>query len=531
MPGPLTILVGGTVVDGGGGPPFAADVRMEGRFIAAVDPPGRALPAGARVVDCTGLMIAPGFIDAHSHADNAPFLPDPDPSKIGQGVTTEVVGNCGMSLAPRSERYAEVLSSYTDRLFPPTSWRGRSFADYWTEADEAGLVTNAAPLVGQGTLRIAVMGLENRPATREERVRMRGLLRAALDAGAFGLSTGLIYPPGVFTDTDELVDLAGELGSTVYASHIRGEGAHVEDSVDEALAIGREARVAVQISHHKATGRLNWGKTARTLARIDDARRAGLRVGVDVYPYTAGSTMLTACLPPWTQAGGHAALLERLQDPAAVAAIRHDLETGLPGWDSELAAAGPDGIRISATADHQFEGRSLADIAARLGGDAIDALLTVLRQERLRASMILFSMHEDDVRRVLAYPRTMVGSDGLPPGLGGRPHPRQYGTFPRILGCYVREQGLLSWESAIYKMTGLPADTFGLADRGRLAPGLTADVVVFDPKTVADAATYDHPVEPPVGIVQVYLGGDLVVQGTRYVGRRQGRRLRHPNLR
>ena len=516
-----TILAGGTVVDGTGAPALMADVVLEGPRIMAVEPHGSYRPLGARVVDVEGLTITPGFIDVHSHSDNAPFLPEPDVSKILQGVTTDVVGNCGMSPAPRSADHERLLAAYLERLFPPVPWEGRSWHAYW-EAARGGMVTNVAPLVGQGALRLAVMGMERRPATAAERRAMRALLREALDDGAFGFSTGLIYPPGIFTDTDELIDLCGELGPHVYASHIRGEGDNLIDAVVEALAIGREAGVQVQVSHHKAGGRANWGKTQDTLAMIDQARQRGQRVFQDVYPYTAGSTILTACLPPWTQEGGNDAMLRRLHDPDALMRLRRDLENGLPGFDSELHNAGADGIILSSTKDGRYEGESLAAVADRLGVDPIEALFRILREEELSATMVVFLMDEADVVRVLTHPYTMIGSDALPPGRGGKPHPRSYGTFPRILGHYGRERGLLTLEEAVYKMSGLPAETFHIPERGRIAPGCVADLVVLDPAAVIDRATYENPGLTPVGIRSVYLAGRQVVEHGQYIGAREG---------
>jgi N-acyl-D-aspartate/D-glutamate deacylase len=499
-------------------------VVIEGERILAVEPVGAYRPAGARVVDVEGYTITPGFIDVHSHSDNAPFLPDPDVSKILQGVTTDVVGNCGMSPAPRGEATRDILDRYLDRLFPPMVWQGLSWRDYWRQA-EGGMVTHVAPLVGHGALRVAVMGMDRRLATADEKRAMRALLREALDDGAFGYSTGLIYPPGIFSDTEELTDLARELGPHVYASHIRGEGDHLVEAVAEALAIGREAGVQVEVSHHKAGGRANWGKTRETLALMDAARASGQLVRQDVYPYTAGSTILTACLPPWSQEGGDEALLQRLRDPEARRRMRRDLEADAPDWESELHHAGADGIVLSSTGDGRYEGESLAAIAGRLGVDPIEALFRVLVEERLRATMVVFIMDEGDVQRVLAHPYTMVGSDALPPGRGGKPHPRTWGTFPRILGHYWRTRGLLSLEQAVYKMTGLPAETFHIPDRGRIAPGQVADLVVLDAGTVIDRATFEEPLGLPVGIHRVYLSGRQVVEGSHYIGERNGRLL------
>ncbi len=521
----ITVLAGGTLVDGTGSAARHADVWLQGGEIVRIVEGGGGHPEGLDIVDCTDLAIAPGFIDVHSHADNAGYLATADTSKILQGVTTEVVGNCGISLAPRTLPHRVDLDNYAQRLFPVVDWQGESFTEYWAGA-ERGLVTNAAPLVGQGTLRIAAMGMENRPPSAAEKAKMRDLLLAAMEAGAFGLSTGLIYPPGSFSETEEIAELAGHMPDGIYASHLRDEGENVERSVAEAIAIGEAAGCQVQLSHHKAAGKANWGRTEATLAMVDAARERGVRIHLDVYPYTVASTVLTSCVPPWAEAGGEAALLQRLEDSGALGRLRRDIEQGLPGWENEIAATGADGIRIASTQDHRFEGSTLAEIAATIGGDGIDALFHVLREERLRASILLFSMTEGDVQRVLRHPLAMIGSDGLPPGLGGRPHPRLYGTFPRVLSRYVREIPVLTLEAAVHKMTGLPAAAFRLARRGVVAEGNMADLVVFRPGSVRDGATFEDPVQAPLGIERVYLGGRAVVVEGRYVGNRQGERLR-----
>lgn len=517
------------VIDGTEAVRFRGDVWIEDGRIREVTPVAETHPHGWQVIPLDGKILAPGFIDVHSHADNAAFLSAPDLSKILQGVTTEVTGNCGESLAPRTSPFLTDLAEYTERLFPPTAWHGQSFGAYWDEAETSGLVTNVAPLVGQGTLRILVMGLEERRATPQERQLMRDALRQALDEGAFGLSTGLIYPPGVFTTTEEIVDLARCLEGRIYATHMRNESDLLEASVEEALRIGRESACPVQISHHKASGRQNWGKTAFTLKLISEARKTGQEVRLDVYPYTASSTVLTSCLPPWVEAGGQAAVLRRLQDSHDRRRIYADIQNGLPGWENELGHLGPDAILISSTRDHRYEGQTLTEAARELGTDPIGAMIRLLVDNELRVSMILFSMDEADLRRVMTFPWTMIGSDGLPPGSGGKPHPRLFGTFPRVLGQYVRERGWLNLESAVHKMTGLPAETFGLIDRGTIRPGAVADMVIFDPDTVADLGRYAADPIPPAGIDAVYLRGQCVVQQGRYLGIARGQRLRPRN--
>ncbi|HLI36709.1 MAG TPA: D-aminoacylase [Streptosporangiaceae bacterium] len=521
------LIKGAEVADGTGGPVARQDILLSGGRIEASGPPGAYDSADCQVIVASGLVVAPGFIDVHSHADNAPLLDDDDTSKILQGVTTEVTGNCGFSLAPVDPAHDGLLASFASRLFPPLGYRWRSFADFLRATDARGYVTNYAPLVGHGTLRLAVLGMADRQPDGGELDRMGRLLGEALDAGAFGMSTGLIYPPGVFAATSEIIELAKRLrGGRMYATHMRGEGAGLLASVDEAVAIGAGAGCRVEISHLKASGRQNWGSAGAALERLDRARRDGVAVTHDVYPYDRASTILTTCLPPWFQEGGDAAVLARLDDPAALDRARAEMEDPhAPGWDSALAGAGYGGILISSTASHRFEGQTLAEIAGELGTDGFGAFTHVLRAEKLRVSMVIASMSEPDVETVLAHPSTMIGSDGLPPGTGGRPHPRMFGTFPRVLRRYVRERGVLGLPEAIHRMTGLPADTFGIPGRGRVAPGAVADLVAFDPRRITDVCDYRDPVHPPSGIAWVMQAGRFAVRDGRWLGTRLGTRL------
>jgi N-acyl-D-amino-acid deacylase len=524
-----TVISGAEVADGDGGPLRRADILLAGGRIVDVGSPGRYAATDGVLIDAGGLVIAPGFVDVHSHADNAPLLDADDTTKIVQGVTTEVVGNCGFSLAPVAAPHEETLAAFSSRIFPPLSWGWHGFADFLQRADAAGYVTNYAPLVGHGTLRLAVLGVADRAADTRELARMGRLLDEAVEAGVFGMSSGLIYPPGLFTGTDELVELARRLpDGLVYATHMRNEGAHLLASIDEAIEIGERAGVRVEVSHLKASGRANWGLVDGALDRLDRARSDGVAVTQDVYPYDRSSTMLTTCLPPWFQEGGNAVVLARLNDPAALARARAAVEGPRPidGWEGQVRTAGYAGILISSTGSHEFEGKTLVELAGELGGEPFDALVHVLRAEQLRVSMVIESMNESDVDTVLAHPSTMVGSDGLPPGVGGKPHPRLYGTFPRVLGRYVRDRRVLGLPEAIARMTALPARTFGLTDRGRVAPGLVADLVAFDPATIADVGDYRDPVHPPVGISWVMQAGRIAVRDGHWLGTRLGVRLR-----
>jgi N-acyl-D-amino-acid deacylase len=521
-----TLIADTTLIDGTGSAGRQADILLRGAVIEAVEPPGRLQGEDWQRIDARGLVVAPGFIDVHSHGDNAPFLDGDDTSKIMQGVTTEVVGNCGFSLAPRRDATADILEDYSRRVFPPVPWSWHSFGDLLSATDEGGYVTNYAPLVGHHSLRIAAIAMQDRAPDADELDLMGGLLEEAIAAGAFGLSTGLIYPPGVFSRTEELAALASRLApGRIYTSHVRGEGRQLLASLREAVEIGETSGRAVQVSHLKVAGRPNWGLMSAAIEILDAARERGVRVRQDVYPYTAGSTMLTAVLPPWFQEGGNTKVLQRLTDQASLDRLRADLEVDSESWENLSYGAGWEGVVVAASASHRFEGRSIREIADGADGDPVAALATVLLGEELQVSMIVHSMREEDLISALAHPETMIGSDGLPPGLGGKPHPRQYGTFPRILARYVRELKVLSLEDAVRKMTSLPAATFGIADRGTITPGMAADLVAFDADAIADLATYEQSTRPPAGINWVIQNGQVVVREGEYLGPRAGQRL------
>lgn len=517
-------LVGGTVVDGTGAPAARGTVLVQDGRIVEVLPPGAALPADAERLDCTRQTVTPGFIDTHSHADNVPFLAEDDASKIEQGVTTEVTGNCGFSLAPIEGIHREAAETLLRRIFPPTDLDWRSMQEMLRSADAGGRVTHQAPLVGHNVIRIAAMGADGRPADPQEIQRMVLLLEQALDGGVFGLSSGLIYPPGLFAAPAELAALTEVLGpDRVYTTHMRSETTQLFDSIEESLGAAR-GRCKLHVSHLKVADRHQWGAMSRALDALDRARHNGEPVSQDAYPYTAGSTMLTATLPPWFHDGGAPAVLARLDSAdarrRAAADIEHDTS-----YENIVAATGWDKIGVSSTRSHRHEGQSLAAIADHLGCSPFDALARILREEQLQATMVMHMMHEDDVRAALADPMTAIGSDGLPPGTGGRPHPRTFGTFPRVLGRYVRDEHLITLEEAVRRMTSLAADIFGLPGRGRIQRGAVADLVSFDADRVVDRATYEDPTTRPAGMGFVLQEGQLVVRDGRWLGVRAGRRL------
>jgi N-acyl-D-aspartate/D-glutamate deacylase len=526
------LIRGGTVLDGTGAPGRRADIALSGDRIAAIGP---ALPGEARqVVDATGCMVAPGFIDMHAHSDFALLAYPSAEAKIRQGVTTEVTGMCGFSPAPAPPG-GGLLREWAAFLSPALDWDWTSFGSWLDRLRAAGLTGNVAPFVGHGTLRIAAMGFEQRPPTADETRHMAALLGEALDAGAFGLSTGLIYAPSVYADTVELIALAriaGRRPGRLYSSHIRGEGPTLETALAEAIRIGDEGGVAVQVSHLKACLKANWPKMGEALRTLETARARGVDVSADMYPYTAGSTTLASLLPTWVHEGGMPALLARLADRAARQRIldagRADEgewngPNGAVAWSDVMVAECP---RVPGA-----EGLTMAELATARGVPAEDVLIDLLLQADGQVSMINFLMLDANVARGLQFPHVMIGSDNLGLCAGpehahpGKPHPRQHGCFAKVLGTYVRERGVLSWEGAVHKMTGQSAARLGLADRGVLRPGGLADLVVFDPETVADLATYQDPHRYPAGIRWVWVNGGAVLEAGRFHPRPTGRVL------
>jgi N-acyl-D-amino-acid deacylase len=520
------LLRGGVVLDGTGRPRFRADVAVVGDRIAEV---GLDLGPAAAVREVPGLIVAPGFIDIHSHSGPA-LLVEPRPeSQISQGVTTEVGGNCGFSFVPWTpEEARRTADEFEERYGRRYEWQ--TMDQLLALLEQGGLVANFATYIGHGDVRAAAVGWEQRPPTAEEMATMKRLVAEALEAGAWGLSTGLIYPPGCYATTAEIVELSRVVAryGGLYATHLRNESDHLLEAVQEALEIGREAGIPVQISHHKAVGRANWGRVEQSLACLEAARAAGQDVTCDQYPYVATSTSLRTLIPKWAHEGGTEALLARLADSQAVARIQAELRAEYPeedAWERIFVSEvrGPEG--------KECEGRSLAEIGALWGEDPLAALIRLLREDRARCSMVNFAMCEEDVERVLQHGTTMVGSDSSAratqgPLRRGRPHPRGFGTFPRVLGVYVRERGVLTLEEAVHKMTGQPAARLGLPGRGTIARGHYADLVVFDPQRVRDRATFAEPYQLAEGIHAVYVNGQLVFQDGRATGALPGRVLR-----
>jgi N-acyl-D-amino-acid deacylase len=498
------LVRGGTVVDGTGAPGFRADVGIrDGRIVAVSRTP---LPtAGAtRVIDATGHVVAPGFIDLHAHLDPILSLPHAE-SHVRQGVTTALGNPDGGGFAP--------LTPTLDSLAT------------------LGVGLNAAFLVGHNTIRQRVMGSDDRAPTADELARMREMVDQAMRDGAFGFSTGLRYTPGFYADTDEVValsEVAARHGG-IYTSHLRDEGFELLDGVGEALEIGRRAGIPVVLTHHKVVGAPMWGTSARTLAMIDSARAAGTDVMADQYPYTATHTGISILIPPWALAGGSQEFLRRLDTPA----LRDSIVAGIV-WNIINDRGGNDLRRVQfarVTWDRSLEGLTLHDLAVREGLPSTPetgAQLVIDIMRRGGANGIFHVLDEGDVERIMRHPWTAIASDGRLTALDdGHPHPRAYGTFPRVLGVYVRERGVLSLEEAVRKMTSLPAWRMGLRDRGRIAEGMAADIVVFDPATVTDRATFQEPHQHPAGIPYVIVNGVVTMDGGEFVDNRPGLVLRH----
>jgi N-acyl-D-amino-acid deacylase len=497
------LITGARIIDGTGDAAFEGDLAIRDGVIAAVS--RQRLPAAnaARVIDGAGLVLAPGFIDLHAHLEPLLSLPDAE-SHVRQGVTTALGNPDGGGPAP--------LGPYLDSVAA------------------VGVGMNVGFLIGHNTIRTRVLGMAGRAPTAAEFEEMKADVARAMDEGAFGLSTGLRYTPGVYSKIDEIVALAEVAARRggIYTSHLRDEGLDLFEGVGEAIEIGRRARIPVVLTHHKVVGAPMFGESVRSLAMIDSARAAGIDVMADQYPYTATHTGISILVPPWSLEGGDDAFLARLNDGA----LRDSIVAGIE-WNIINDRGGNDLRRVQFSGvpwDPSLEGHSLYDWARREGMEPTPrngALLVVEAMRRGGARTIFHALHEDDVERIMAHPWTAIASDGRLTAPGdGHPHPRNYGTFPRVLGHYVRERNVITLEDAVRKMTSLPADRLGLGDRGRIAEGMAADLVLFDPATVIDRATFEEPHQYPDGIPFVIVNGVVTVDDGVYRDERAGRVLR-----
>ncbi len=512
----MSILIkNGMIIDGSGAPAYRGDLLVEGDRIAEIGFFDRQVQA-EQVIDATGLAVAPGFIDTHSHSDLKILLDPYVEPKVRQGVTTEILGQDGISMAPLPPEYVAPwrknlagLNGDSDEI----GWDWKDTAGYFELLEKNKVGPNVAYLVPHGNIRMAAMGLDNRKATAAELELMKDLLRQALETGAVGLSTGLIYMPCAYADTEEIIELCKVVREydRVFVVHQRSEADTILDSMQEIIRVGRESGVRVHFSHFKICGIKNWGKIDKVLELLEKAKQEGIRVTFDQYPYIAGSTMLGVILPPWVHDGGTEKVLERLKDPELRKRMAEDIRNGIPGWDNFIDFAGFDGIFVTSVKTDKNRdciGKNLREIAEMRGKDPFEATFDLLLEEENAVGMYDYYGKEEHVMAFMKRPEQNVCTDGL---LGGKPHPRVYGSFPRVLGKYVREEKALTLEEAVNKMTLKAAAAFNLTDRGSLEKGKKADIVIFNPDTVIDTATFEEPRQFPKGIETVIINGVVVL--------------------
>lgn len=516
------LILNGSICDGTGAAPFQADLGISNGKIVAIG----ALQnrTAGKKIDAKDKIVAPGFIDIHSHSDTNLLVDGRAMSKILQGVTTEVVGQDGGSVAPVKNEWRERRNErLQERYGLAVNWV--DFRGYFDQIRQQAISVNLMSMIGAGTLRAYVIGEENRPATEEELRQMQKLIRECQQQGARHLSSGLEYTPGSFASTEELGALASALAAGgIYSSHIRNEDDRLEDAIREAIKIAEIGKCGLNISHLKAQGQRNWHKLDSVFAMLEAARNGGMRVTCDRYPYVAYSTGLANLFPIWAQEGGSDTFVVRLQAPEHAAQIRQyvlDKVSALGSWDSVLISG------LSGEKFASFVGRRMGELAQELGREPYELLLEIMIDQNGGGGMVGFGMSEENTKRILAYPFSIIASDGSArtvegPLSSGNPHPRNYGTFPRVLGYYVREQKALSLSEAIRKMTSLPAQVVGIQDRGKLTEGFWADVTIFDPNTVIDRANFADPKQYPIGIEQVIVNGKIVVQNGEHSGAKPG---------
>src|SRR5581483_3147997 len=523
------IIRGGTVYDGTGGEPRKADVAIRGDRIARVGDLEQA--RAKRVIDAKGLAVAPGFINMLSWSTVSLIHDGRSQSEIRQGVTTEIMGE-GESMGPVNDRVREHMIRQQGDIKYDIKWN--TLAEYLRYLEKRGVSCNVASFIGATTLREYVIGFEDKQPTPEQLDQMRELVRKEMEAGALGIGTSLIYPPAFYAKTEELIELCKVAAKYQgkYISHMRSEGSRLLEAFDELVRISREAEIPAEVYHIKASGHENWPKIDNLLSRIEAAQKEGLKITADMYTYTAGGTGLDASLPPWTQDGGYPALFKRLRDPATREKIKAEVQKPNAGWENlYLDAGGPEHILLAEFKSEKLKpltGKTLAEVARMRGKDPIDTAMDLITEDESRIGTLYFIISEDNVKKELAKPWISFGSDEAsqaPEGvfLKTNPHPRAYGNFARLLGKYVRDEKVIPMQEAIHRLSGLPATNLGLDHRGFLKEDMFADVVVFDPATIADRATFEKPHQYAVGMKHVFVNGVQVLKDGEHTGAKPGR--------
>jgi N-acyl-D-amino-acid deacylase len=527
------LIRGGTIYDGTGSPPVIGDVGIRGNDIAYVGPSAPA--TAATIVDARGMAVAPGFINMLSWATESLLVDPRGLSDLRQGVTLEVMGE-GWSMGPLNDEMKKLARDQQGDIKYPIEWT--TLGEYLNYLEKRGIGLNVASFVGATTVRQHELGerdIDPNPAQLE---RMRGLVRKAMEEGAMGVGSSIIYPPASFAETDELVAITSEAGKCggMYISHMRSEADRLLESIDELIDISQRSGAPAEIYHFKQAGRANWGKQAAAIARVEAARAKGLKITADMYTYTAGGTGVAASLPPWVQDGGTQAMLKRLANPKIVARIKREMVQPGKNWENLYLHAGPSGILLAGLVEPSLKpliGKTIADVAKMRGISPEQAVIDIVRADRGRSGALYFLMSEDNVRRQTAIPWMSFGSDAeaaAPEGvfLKSGAHPRAYGNFARFLGHYVRDEKMTTLQDAIRRLSSLPATNLGLRDRGSLRPGLRADVVVFDPATISDKATYEKPMQFATGMRDVFVNGVQVLNAGEPTGATPGRFVKGP---
>ncbi len=531
------VIRGGTVYDGSGAEAVIADVAISGDSIAAIGSP---LGGRGRVeLDATGLALAPGFINMLSWATESLIEDGRSQSDIRQGVTLEVFGE-GWSQGPLNDEMKREMRERQGDIKYAIDWT--TLGEYLEHLEERGIATNVASFVGATTVRIQVLDAEDRPPAPDELEQMRGLVRQAMEEGALGLGSSLIYAPAFYAETDELIELAkvaGEYGG-MYISHLRSEGNQLLEALEELITIAREAGVPAEIYHLKAAGQENWDKLDAVIERVEAARAEGLRITADMYTYTAGATGLDAAMPPWVQEGGHDAWVNRLQDPAVRRRVVREMRTPSADWENlYLAAGSPENVMLVGFKSEELKpltGKTLAEVAAERGTSPEETAIDLVIEDDSRVESVYFLMSEANIARKIAQPWVSFGSDAAslaPEGhfLKSKPHPRAYGNVARLLGKYVREEGVITLQEAVRRLTSFPASNLGIERRGSLTPGHFADVVVFDPESITDHATFAEPHRYSTGVLHVWVNGVQVLSEGEHTGATPGRVVRGPGWR